>query len=162
MSFYSIIEKQTLFTQTVLSYQLTNFARIMEKVILKRTKTQIKLEQKFTESPFDDFIHHFKNSFVTMEDIVKIDRVIARKNSQEMQQSYVIDSYLHNMDLHKCQLIQSFKDYSFELYSQIKRTDDFNYISYLDKVRGMYLLPKSDIEVVIVDEDSELYHNTII
>lgn len=79
-----------------------------------------------------------------------------------MQQSYVVDGYLQNMDLHKCQLIQSFKDYSLELYSQINTVDDFNYITYLNKVRGMYLLPKSDVEVVIVDEDSELYHNTII
>jgi|SaaInl47_10m_RNA_FD_contig_51_830243_length_4357_multi_5_in_0_out_0_5 hypothetical protein len=53
----------------------------MEKVILKRTTNNVKVEQKFVETPFDDFMEHFRNSFVTIKDIVKIDRVIARKNS---------------------------------------------------------------------------------
>lgn len=66
------------------------------------------------------------------------------------------------MDLHKCKLIQSFKDYQLDLYNLIKTGDDFNYVSYLEKVRGMYLLPMSDVEIVLVDEESELYHNTII
>lgn len=74
----------------------------------------------------------------------------------------MIDGYVRNMDLHMCTLVQSYKDFQVELYSKITGRNDFNYVAYIEKVRILNFMPKSDVEIVIVDENSVLYHNTII